>query len=90
MFEIQDYSVAHGNQLKLLFDKGFESQLILQADHRLHYPALLKHKFYAEIVAKLSDKKSHNATELCWLIVAMTALEGNYLIHKAKLQEKYG
>jgi hypothetical protein len=70
----------------LLFDKGFESQLILQAEHRLYYPALLKHKFYAEIVAKLGDKKNPNAIELCWLIVATTALEGNYLIHKAKLQ----
>ena len=62
MIHIQDYPTVHSTQLKSLFDKGFESQLILETEHRLHYPALLKHKFYSEIVAKLSQKKNPNAT----------------------------
>ena len=90
MIQSQDYWMSHNNQLKSLFDKGFQSQLILDAEHRLHFPALIKHKFYSDVVAKLSHKKNPNAMELCWLIVATTNVQGNYFVHKAKLQEKFG
>lgn len=57
---------------------------------KYYYPALVKHKFYQEIITKLENKKNIKATEICWLIISKVMLEENYLVDKSKLKEKYG